>query len=579
MAINPKNHYDVIIIGAGVSGLTSSALFRKAGLSCCVVEMNPIPGGYLQGFNRKDYRFDSAIHWINNLGPDGLVTRIFEIIGTDYPKVKEQRRIRRFVTDYYDYLVTNNPDDYKNALIRDFPEDKKGIERFFKTAKVLAKRLESHTYLSRTWDSMNFVERVKHTAKMINFIIPFIPLVRFTGDEGVQKGLKKYFSNPNLRRIYSSESDLLSCLIPISWAYSNDFQTPPEGGSQTIPEWLEHVTTTLGGDIFYKTKVNKIILDGDTAVGIKAEHRGEESTIKGKYIIAACDAELLYTKLLPKSKLGDEWKAKLNKAEMYASAFTVGLGLDCPAEDLGLDEENIYLYDPDLPRKKLGDGDPHTSGMHVLASTVRDKSLSLPEHGTVTIFIPGFIEQHDYWKTERDENGGYIRGEAYKKCKQEVADILIDRLEDKLIPNLRKHIVYIDIATPITHQRYTGNKDGTMMGQRPGKFNSQGKVASYKTPYKNLIQSGHWADLGGGIPIAIKSSMNTTFMVLRQENKPIFRLLADYMSGKMEIDQVRAANLLTHYEPSWEMKPTPAQKIVIREKLKAAKAAKETTEK
>ncbi|MGY8953267.1 MAG: NAD(P)-binding protein, partial [Flavobacteriales bacterium] len=82
MAINPKKHYDVVIIGAGISGLTSSALFRKAGLSCCVVETNPIPGGYLQGFNRKDYRFDSAIHWINNLGPKGLVTRIFEIIGT-----------------------------------------------------------------------------------------------------------------------------------------------------------------------------------------------------------------------------------------------------------------------------------------------------------------------------------------------------------------------------------------------------------------------------------------------------------------------------------------------------------------
>ena len=100
---------------------------------------------------------------------------------------------------------------------------------------------------------------------MMKFIIPFAPLVRFTGVEGVQKGLKKYFSNPNLRKIFASEPDLLSCLIPISWAYTNDFQTPPEGGSQVIPEWLEHVTTTLGGGIFYKTKVNKIIRVKDYA--------------------------------------------------------------------------------------------------------------------------------------------------------------------------------------------------------------------------------------------------------------------------------------------------------------------------
>ena len=60
--------------------------------------------------------------------------------------------------------------------------------------------------------------------------------------------------------------------------------------------------------------------------------------------------------------------------------------------------------------------------------------------------------------------------------------------------------------------------------------------------------------------------MNTTFMVLRQENKKIFRLLADYMSGKIEIDKVRSADLLTHYEPSWVLKPTPAQKILARRK-------------
>ena len=184
------------------------------------------------------------------------------------------------------------------------------------------------------------------------------------------------------------------------------------------------------------------------------------------------------------------------------------------------------MADFNLARGALGDGDPHTSGIHILASSARDKSLSLPEHGTLTLFIPGFIEQFDYWKTERDEKGSYVRGEAYKKCKQEVAEIVLDRVVDQLIPNLREHILYTDIATPITHERYTGNKGGTMMGQRPGRINSQGKMASYKTPYKNLIQSGHWADLGGGLPIAIKSSMNTTFMVLRQENKQVFRLLA-----------------------------------------------------
>lgn len=566
MPISPKENYDVAIIGAGVSGLTSAALFRKAGLSVCVLEMNPIPGGYLQGFNRKDFRFDSAIHWLNNCGPGGLVTRTFQIIGNDFPKAQEQKHIRRFLSKEHNYLVTNNPEELREQWIIDFPHEKKGINRFFNDAKKLAKVFESHTFLSRTGASMDWHEKVAHAFRMTKFVLPFLPFIRFAGEKGVEKGLRRYFKDERLRRVFCAEPDLLSCIIPISWAYSNDFQTPPEGGSQTFGEWLEHVVGEMKGDLFFRTKVNSVLLENDTAVGVIAEHRGQEYKINSKYVIAACDAETMYTKMLPKSTLADKWKEKLRSAELYASAFTVALGLDCPAEDLGMGEENVFLSDPKLPRKKLGDGDPHTCGIHVLASTVRDKSLSLPEHGTITLFIPAFIEQYDFWKTERDENGKFIRGEAYKKLKLELADIVIDRVQNEMIPNLRDHIVYLDVATPITHQRYTGNKAGSMMGQRPGKENTKGKVASYKTPYKNLYLSGHWADLGGGIPIAVKSSINTTFMVLKNENRPVFNLLVKYMRGKLTAKELEQSQLLTPYANNWKLKPTPAQKILARKK-------------
>jgi len=53
--IELKSEYDVVIIGGGISGLTSSALFSRAGLRCCVLEMDNRPGGYLAGFRRKDF--------------------------------------------------------------------------------------------------------------------------------------------------------------------------------------------------------------------------------------------------------------------------------------------------------------------------------------------------------------------------------------------------------------------------------------------------------------------------------------------------------------------------------------------
>lgn len=562
--INPKEHYDVIIIGGGISGLTSHALFTKAGLTSCVIEMDSRPGGYLAGFKRHDFRFDSAIHWLNNCGPNGLVTKVFKIIGDDYPKCKEQKRIRRFISDDFDYLVTNNPNELKEQWIKEFPHEKKGIIRFFKDAKKIAKSFDKYATLSRTMNTMNWFNSAIHGIKMLRFAMPFIPHVRFVGEEKLKKGLNRYFKDEKLHRVFCSEPDLLSCLIPISWAYSNDFQLPPKGGSQSFPEWLMHASNEMNGDVFFKSKVTNILLKDNIATGVQFQCKDKTFKIGSKYVVAACDAQALFEKMLPEHVVPAKKKETLKNAPLYASAITVALGIDCPSEDLGLNEEIIFLADPDVNRDELGKGDPYKSGIHILASTVRDKSLSLPENGTITLFIPAWIDNNNYWECEIDADGNYIRGEKYKALKQKYADILIDRVQDKLVPNLREHILFCDVATPITHFRYTGNKDGTMMAQKPGKENYQSKVAEYKTPISNLFLSGHWADLGGGIPIAVKSSINTTLMVLQKENKAVFKLLADYMDGKINKEDLSASTLLKHYKNNWSAMATPAEKKLER---------------
>ena len=195
--------------------------------------------------------------------------------------------------------------------------------------------------------------------------------------------------------------------------------------------------------------------------------------------------------------------------------------------------------------------------------------MALPEHGTVTLFIPAWMDDKNTWECDIDEKGNYVRGKKYHELKKQFADIVIDRVQDKLIPNFRDHILYCDIATPITHHRYTGNKNGTMMAQKPGKENMKAKVASYKTPVNNLLLSGHWADLGGGIPVAMKSSVNTTMIILKKESHKAFRLLADYMDGKKQVEDLNNSNILTPYKNNWVQDLTPAQKKVALRKAAA----------
>ncbi len=287
--------------------------------------MDSRPGGYLAGFRRNDLRFDSAVHWLNNCGPDGLVTKIFRIIGKDYPKAKPQRDIRRFISDDFNYLISNNPDELRDQWIKEFPHEKKGIMRFFRDAKRIAKSFVSHTNLSRTMDSMNLFESAVFGIKMLNFALPFIPHIRFDGEEGLTKGLNRYFKEPKLHRVFCSEPDMLSCLIPISWAYSNDFQTPPTGGSQAFPEWLMHATQEMKGDVFMKSKVSEVLLENNTVKGVRLIHRKKSTSSNVNMWLLLVMQKLYLKKMLPATAIPKQLKEKLDGAKLYASAITVAI--------------------------------------------------------------------------------------------------------------------------------------------------------------------------------------------------------------------------------------------------------------
>ena len=560
----PKNFYDIIIIGAGISGLTSSALLSKAGFSTCVLEMNHHAGGYLAGFDRGEFRFDTSIHWLNDCSPDAFVSRIFKIIGNDYPKVEVQKDIRRFVNNDIDYLVTNNPNEFKEELLAKFPDDRKGILKFFKDAKKISKSFETYLNLTRSLETRNVFSKAVYGLKMLKFALAFIPHIKFKGDKGLEKGLNKYSKNPEFHKLFSSEEELLSCLVPLAWAYSSNYQNPPKGGSRVYPEWLSYSTKKMGGDIFFNSKVTDIIAENGKVKSVKFEKRGVISEINCKYVVAACDVETLYKKMLPMSKISEKRIKNIGEAELYASSVTVSIALNCPSSELGIGEESIFLFDNMLSKSELNEGNPHKSGIHVLSPSFRDSSLAPEGKSTLTLFIPAWIENNNYWECEKDEKGRFIRGEKYKKLKNEYAEIIIDRVQEKLIPNLKEHILFFDVATPITYLRYTNNKNGSMMGQRHGEKNMKRNVASYKTHIQNLLVSGHWAELGGGVPLAVKAALNTSLMILKNEKSTTFKLFANYIDGKTKLDTILKSKLLTSYDNSWKKAPTPAERKAIK---------------
>jgi len=555
-----KPYYDVVVIGAGIGGLTAAALLSKAGFSVCVLEKEPHVGGYLAGFRRKNFIFDTAIHWLNQCSPDGMVFKLFDVLGNDYPAAEPQKRIRRYKGESFDYLLTNNPDQLRNQLIAEFPSDKKGIERFFRASKKLGTSFKNYSTVFRSEESMNFFEKMKNKMHMLKFVIPFIPYVTYSGEKGLKKGLKRFFKDERLHKIFASETELLSCLIPIGWAYYGDFQSPPKGGSQMMPHWLQHVVEYYKNHVYFKCKVQEIVVEENTSKGVRFEHRGNNYEVKSKYVVAACDVETLYEKMLPAHAVPDKLKNKLRQAELYSSSVTISVALDCPTEALGFNEELVHIVDESEEFNAYSSGDPLKSEISILAPSLRDKSLAPEGQGTLTLYMPAMMDYRNNWQTQKDEQGNYVRGEEYKKLKNEIAEIIIKRVEEKVAPGLRSHILFYEVATPVTHWRYTGNKNGTMMGAKPGRENMQNKIAHYQTPVKNLLLGGHWAELGGGVPIAAKAGANAALLIFKKENSDAFKTLAAYMDSKISLQTLLANPCFKPYDNSWIHPLTPAQK-------------------
>lgn len=553
--LNNTYNYDVAIIGSGVGGLTAACLLSKCGLKVAVVEKEPHAGGYLAGFQRKGYRFDTAIHWLNQCDEKGFVTKIFKLIGSDHPVCKSYKTIQRYKGDSTDFLLTNNPEEMMQALISKFPEDRKGIIQFFKASKKIGHSLSNFKKLFLADEALSLTGGIIKKLTLLKFALPFIPFVGYDGHK-MKKGLKKYFRNEKIHQIFSAETDLLSCMVPIGWAYHSDYQYPPEGGGQVIPEWMVHYLKNQGCELFFNAPVDKILVEDGAATGVLIHYKSVSKEIRAKYVIAACDLEKVYKELLPAGIVPQKVLQNLEGAETYASSFTVSIALDCPAEQLGFGSEMIHLFKEDIPKEAHNSGNPEVAALTILAPSVTDKSLAPEGCGTLMLFMSAYMSQHDHWHT----GPGMQRGAAYKALKNALAEKLISRVQQSISPGLSEHIVFYEVATPVTHWRYTGNKMGTMMGTKPSKKNMQNKVAGYKTKVKNLFIGGQWAELGGGVPIAAKAGTNAALLVLKETNRQAYDEILSYFEDKKSIEELNRKNIFSPYTNCWKRNKTAAEK-------------------
>lgn len=442
------NHYDVIVIGAGNAGLSAAATTSLHGLKTLVIERNSVPGGCATSFCRGRFEFEAALHELANIGyPDrpGSVRKLFDEYGVNVNWHIEKQAFRAIVSskDGYDVTMPMGVDAFCEEMERQVPGSRDSVEAVFDLARRADAAL---SYLSQGKPDPKVLME-EHT--------DFLRMASHTVDEGLnalgmpkkaQHILSTYWSYLG---VPTDQLDFMHYAIMLQ-RYVNGGPALPELRSHEISLALEASIREHGGEFWYNTEVTKILTKGGKAYGVAI---GEKEIYAPK-IISNAFPDVVYAELMQRDEVPARAVKLINARTNGAMFFTVYLGLNRSAEELGIKDYSVFLFDSPNTREQFdscGDAEKSFIIVNCLNNAIPNSSPA----GTCTLFFTTMLTE-DAW--------GDVDPKDYKRIKNRIAERMIKTYEERLGVTVRSHIEEIVISSPATFARYLNTPGGTPYG-------------------------------------------------------------------------------------------------------------------
>jgi phytoene dehydrogenase-like protein len=275
------------------------------------------------------------------------------------------------------------------------------------------------------------------------------------------------------------------------------------GGSQAIIRLIVDNLRNLGGQLRLGTKVERILVEhnakGNAAIGVQLA--GGE-TIAADWVISAADGHATIYELLGgkyRDKVTDKIYATLKP---FSSYLQVSLGV---ARDL-LQQAGYVTRLLDTPLLV----DPGTELSQVSFRFFHyDPTFAPPGKTAVTCFLP--TRNFEFWTGLQQRDPARYQAEKHR-----VAEAVIGILE-KAIPNIRQATEVIDVSTPATVIRYTGNWKGSMEGWLPTPSTGFTPLPRTLPGLRRFLMVGQWVLPGGGLPIGLMTARSAIQSVCKQD--------------------------------------------------------------
>ena len=139
------DHWDAVVVGAGLGGLTTAAYLATNGLRTVVLEQGKVAGGCSQVFRRRGrYEFDVGVHYIGDCHLGGTMWTVLRGLGLEATIDFAEMDPDGFSTLMFpglNFRVPRGWDNYLARLLDTFPGEERGIRRCVGVLRRVAREL------------------------------------------------------------------------------------------------------------------------------------------------------------------------------------------------------------------------------------------------------------------------------------------------------------------------------------------------------------------------------------------------------------------------------------------------------
>jgi len=495
----------VVVIGAGLGGLSAAISLAAAGLKVQVHEKNRQPGGKLNVLKKEGFSFD--------LGPSILtLPQYFESLFARAGKRFEDYVPIQAVTPHWRNF-------FEDGLVVDLCMDPAAMKR---ELEKLPGDTETHWhqwqgFLAYSKQQYDIIES-GYFAKGLDTLWDFL---RFYGVFGLARNIDwrrrmadsihQQITEPHLRAILE---------YFIKYVGSSAYRAPGfmnlmpniqfehdlwyvRDGMYNLACGLRKLAEDLGVALHFDSEVAAINHDRRRATGVRLR---SGDTVGADFVVSNMEIIPAYEKLLGE---GDRFMKKLRRFEPACSGLVVHLGTDRLYPQLA--HHNFFFsraqakhFQTVFEDKRL----PEDPTIYLVAPTRTDPGQAPAGHDNIKVLphIPYLQEPNPYSRED------YL---SYK-------DKVLEKLERMGLTDLRKHTVVEDVWTPYDIQEQYYSNRGSIYGVVSDWPRNYGfKAPKRSRRYRNLFFVGGSVNPGGGMPMVVLCGQKVCDEILKAEGRAV----------------------------------------------------------